>query len=216
MDCALFAGIGAEEQKEMLSCLGARRVEMERGQVIFAQGDEAKRIGVVVRGAVQVCTTDYFGHRFLLAQLEEGELFGEAFVCAGAAAYPVEVICQRSGQALLLDYGRILSVCPRGCARHRKLVENMIAVLAEKNLRLMDRARVLSQRSTREKLLACLSVLARQAGSGRFVLSFTRQELADYLCVDRSAMTVELMKLQSEGKLELNGRQVTLHASQET
>ena len=178
MDCALFAGIGQAEREEMLRCLDARRAKMVRGQALLEAGGPVREIGVVLRGAVQVRSTDFFGNQTILAQLGPGDLFGEAFVCAG----------------------------------HRRLVENMVAVLAQKNLTLMRKTRILSRRTTREKLLAYLSECAREAGGGQFDIPFTRQELADYLCVDRSAMTVALMALKREGLVELDGRTARLLA----
>ncbi len=212
MKCALFEGIEGEALEEMLRCLGAKRVAMERGQTVFAQGGAARQFGVVLSGAVQVRQTDYFGNQTILAQMGEGEIFGEAFVLAGMERYPVEVACQARGEALLLGAEPLRAACPRACASHARLTQNMIAVLAGKNVRLMTKARILSRRTTREKLLAYFSQLARETGSRRLRLPFSRQELADYLCVDRSAMTVELMRLRDEGVVRVEGREVALGA----
>ena len=105
---------------------------------------------------------------------------------------------------------RVPSPCAQPCPAHSRLIGNMITVLAEKNVRLMDKNRILSRRSTREKLLAYLDIQARAASSREFELPFSRQELADYLCVERSAMTVELMKLDREGLIRVRGRRITL------
>lgn len=215
MDCALFEGIGPAQREEMLQCLVARRVRMERGQALLEQGGPVRDIGVVLSGAIQVRSTDFFGNQTILARLAPGDLFGEVFVCAGLSRSPVEAVCQTAGEVLLLDYAKILGACPRACAHHRRLVENMVTVLAQKNLVLMRKTRILSRRSTREKLLSYLSACAREAGGGQFDIPFTRQELADYLCVDRSAMTVELMALKREGLVELKGRTARLNARNE-
>ena len=198
MNCELFDGIEGEELEKMLKCLSARRVKMERGQTLFAEGEAAGQVGVVLSGAVQIRQTDLFGNQTILAHLTEGGIFGEAFACAGVARYPVDAVCQSAGEALLLE--RVPSPCAQPCPAHSRLVGNMITVLAEKNVRLMDKNRILSRRSTREKLLAYLDIQAR----------FSRQELADYLCVERSAMTVELMKLDREGLIRVRGRRIAL------
>ena len=164
--------------------------------------------GVVLSGAVQIRQTDLFGNQTILAHLTEGGIFGEAFACAGVAPYPVDAVCQSAGEALLLE--RVPSPCAQPCSAHSRLIGNMITVLAEKNVRLMDKNRSLSRRSTREKLLAYLDIQARAASSREFELPFSRQELADYLCVERSAMTVELMKLDREGLIRVRGRRITL------
>ncbi len=209
MDCALFAGIGQAEREEMLRCLDARRAKMVRGQALLEAGGLVREIGVVLRGGVQVRSTDFFGNQTILAQLGPGDLFGEAFVCAGLSRSPVEAVCQQDGEVQQQAQGQ---GGPRACAGHRRLVENMVAVLAQKNLTLMRKTRILSRRTTREKLLAYLSECAREAGGGQFDIPFTRQELADYLCVDRSAMTVALMALKREGLVELDGRTARLLA----
>lgn len=181
---------------------------MERGQTLFAEGEAAGQVGVVLSGAVQIRQTDLFGNQTILAHLTEGGIFGEAFACAGVARYPVDAVCQSAGEALLLE--RVPSPCAQPCPAHSRLIGNMITVLAEKNVRLMDKNRILSRRSTREKLLAYLDIQARAASSREFELPFSRQELADYLCVERSAMTVELMKLDREGLIRVRGRRITL------
>ena len=209
MNCELFDGIEGEELEKMLKCLSARRVKMERGQTLFAEGEAAGQVGVVLSGAVQIRQTDLFGNQTILAHLTEGGIFGEAFACAGVAErYPVDAVCQSAGEALLLE--RVPSPCAQPCPAHSRLIGNMITVLAEKNVRLMDKNRILSRRSTREKLLAYLDIQARAASSREFELPFSRQELADYLCVERSAMTVELMKLDREGLIRVRGRRITL------
>ena len=208
MNCELFDGIEGEELEKMLKCLSARRVKMERGQTLFAEGEAAGQVGVVLSGAVQIRQTDLFGNQTILAHLTKGGIFGEAFACAGVARYPVDAVCQSAGEALLLE--RVPSPCAQPCPAHSRLIGNMITVLAEKNVRLMDKNRILSRRSTREKLLAYLDIQARAASSREFELPFSRQELADYLCVERSAMTVELMKLDREGLIRVRGRRITL------
>ena len=210
LDCALFAGIAEEERAALLRCLGARRVPMRRGETLLRQGEAVREIGVVLSGAVQVRSADFFGNRTILAQLGPGELFGEAFACAGAEHAPVEAVCQQAGEALLLLGARLLTPCREPCAAHGQMLRNLALVLARKNLTLMRKTRILSRRTTREKLLSYFSERAREAGGGSFTLPFTRQELADYLCVDRSAMTVALMDLKREGWIELAGRSVRL------
>ena len=104
----------------------------------------------------------------------------------------------------------VLFPCETVCAQHRQLTQNLIRVLAQKNMQLNEKAGYLSQRSTREKLLSYLSAQARRAGSASFRIPFDRQQLADFLSVNRSAMSAELSRMQEEGLLRVSRSAFTL------
>ena len=158
--CSLFAGLTQDEITAILPCLSARQTGFRRGQFLLRAGDEVRFAGVVLAGEVELLQEDFWGNRNLLAAAGPGELFAEAFACVQARA-PVSVLCKTDGRVLYLDTHAIFSPCEKGCAQHRTLSQNLIRVLAEKNMQLNEKAGYLSQRSTREKLLA---YLRRRAG----------------------------------------------------
>ena len=199
--CSLFAGLTQDEITAILPCLSARQTGFRRGQFLLRAGDEVRFAGVLQE--------DFWGNRNLLAAAGPGELFAEAFACVQARA-PVSVLCKTDGRVLYLDTHAIFSPCEKGCAQHRTLSQNLIRVLAEKNMQLNEKAGYLSQRSTREKLLAYLSAQARRTGSASFRIPFDRQLLADFLSVNRSAMSAELSKMQREGLLRAERSDFTL------
>lgn len=202
----LFAGISPDGLIQMLSCLDARRKCFVSGEVVLLAGETADRIGVLLSGRAQVLREDVAGTRTIVAELMPGDLFAETFACAsgGGMALPVTVQAAAESAVLLLDYRRMISSCRQSCPCHAKLIENMLAVLADKNLLLSRRLGHLSRRTTREKLLSYLSEQATLAGSDRFTIPFNRQELADYLCVERSAMSAALGRLREEGLLDFS------------
>ena len=200
--CKLFQGIGAGELKALLGCLRGREASFDRGEVIFAAQSRAESVGVVLSGAVRVVREDYDGNRAILTQLMPGELFGETFACAGVPRLPVTVEGSEPGAALVLSLGRIMEPCSSACAFHSRMVMNLLRELAAKILQLNRKLEITSRRTTREKLLTFLHYQARQAGSDRFTIPFDRQGLADYLCVERSALSAEIGKLRREGILE--------------
>lgn len=202
--CRLFQGIGEGELGQMLACLQARRARYAAGETILLAGEPADRVGILLEGRAQVIREEYSGSRTLLANLEPGDLFAEAFACASESGrtLPVTVLSPAASAVLMIDYRRVIKTCPSACAFHARLIENMLAVMADKNLLLNRRLGHLSKRSTREKLLSYFSEQAAQGGSAEFTIPFNRQELADYLCVERSAMSAALSKLQAEGVLE--------------
>lgn len=202
--CSLFAGIAEEQIPMVLSCLNAAEKAYPQGAVIFGAGDPALRTGILLRGRAQVVNEDVFGNRSILGEIAPGELFGEAFACAGAARLSVSVIAQTGCAVLLIDFRKALAGCTGSCQFHHRLVENMVRILAEKNMMLNQKIRYLSKRTIREKLLAYLSDQSEAAGSRTFTIPFRRQELADFLCVDRSAMSAQLGLLRREGILDFD------------
>lgn len=207
----LFRGLSQEDLAAMLPCLGGRKVRAEKQALIFHMGQPARWVGLVLSGAVHVVQEDYYGNRNILSTVQPPHLFGEAFACAGTQALPVSVEAAEESEILLLDCQRVIAPCSDACLFHRRLVANLLQVVAEKNLLLTRKLSLLSKKTTREKLLAYLTQQARQAGSPAFVLPYDRQGLADYLGVDRSAMSAELSKLRRDGVLDCKGKHVTLY-----
>ena len=198
----LFRGIPAEELPALLSILHAVRRDAPGGALLLCAGEAASQAGILLAGSAQILYEDAFGHRSILHELEPGELFGEAFCLAGA---PVQVsVAALAGCAVLwLELPALFRPGPAEAAR-QQLTGNLVQVLAVKNITLNQKIRCLSRRTTREKLLAYLSDQAAAAGERTFTIPFCRQELADYLCVERSAMSAELGKLKREGILDFD------------
>lgn len=200
--CPLFVGIGEENLLRMLSCLGARVSAFDKKYTVFAEGTPAKYVGVVLSGEVQVIQIDYYGNRSILSSIGKSEVFAEAFACAETAMLPVSVIATEPSEIMLIDCSHILHTCKNRCAFHQQLIFNLMKDLARKTILFHERIEVTSKRTTREKLLTYLAIRAKQAGASEFTVPFDRQELADYLEVDRSGLSAEISKLRREGVLE--------------
>jgi CRP-like cAMP-binding protein len=203
--CTLFSGITPDEIQTLLRCIQARTLSLPKDSTIFMEGDTVVEIGIVLSGSVQISQTDYNGNRNVLAQLGAGELFGEVFACALVPQFPVSAICTTSSCVLLCNIQKLLTVCPHTCSFHQKLITNLLQVMARKSLALNRKIECMSQKTTREKLLHYLSREAKLQGSCQFQIPYNRQALADYLGVERSAMSTELGKLKAEGILDTHG-----------
>ncbi|MGI5985380.1 MAG: Crp/Fnr family transcriptional regulator [Clostridiales bacterium] len=206
----LFSGIDPKDLKPLLSCLSGKFVHYEKGQIILMSGETTNSFGIVLSGQVQVIQEDYYGNRSILANLDPGNLFGESLACAEIKALPVSILASADSDILLIDCRRLSSPCANACDFHSKLIRNMMNIIAKKNISLTQKIEFISKRTTREKLLAYLSAEAKRAKSSRFYIPFNRQELADYLSVDRSAMSAELCRLRDEGILKFNKNQFEL------
>lgn len=202
--CTLFNDIEDENILPLLGCLGAKVEEYDKKYTVFAEGNPAKYIGIVLSGEAQMEKVDYYGNRSIVAQIGVSEIFGEAFACAGVDRIPVAVITNEPGEIMLLDCERILHSCSNACGFHRQIIFNLMKDLAMKNLMFHRRIEITSQRSTREKLMTYLMQQAKSHGSDSFTIPFDRQELADFLEVDRSGLSSEISKLKKEGIINCN------------
>lgn len=207
----LFWGIQQEERERLLQCLGAEERTLRKNERILEEEMEMSRMGILLDGELQVFCDDVFGNRHILEQLKQGELFGAAFACAGLKKSPVTVAAVKDSRVLQIDVNRILTVCPETCPFHQKMITNMVRILAQKSVSLSEKIGHLSRRSTKEKLLSYLSEISKHTGSMHITIPFNRQELADYLCVERSAMSAELSKLRREGILDYRKNEFWLH-----
>lgn len=197
----LFVGIADDDILKMLSCLGAHSISFGRRRIIFCEGIEPTRMGLVLSGTVLVERVDRNGNRSILQEIGVGGLFAEAFACAGAENLPVTMIAGERAEVLLLDAFHILHTCHHHCDHHQAMIFNLMKELARKNMEFHDRIEITSRRTTREKLLSYLDICAKKEGKRRFCIPFDRQELADYLEVDRSGLSSEIGKLRREGIL---------------
>lgn len=201
---SLFQGIQPTELEGILKCLNARNSSYKKQDVILLEGQTVSSVGIVLLGKVQIIKEDFTGNRNIMAEILPGNLFAEAYSCVQTGNLPITVLSVTESEILWVDYRRIVNTCSSACKFHTKLIENMLSILASKNILLSQKIEHISKRTTREKLLAYLSDQAGIHENHEFDIPFNRQELADYLCVDRSAMSNELCKLQDEGVLKFH------------
>lgn len=197
--CSLFNQIEDEKLIKMLGCLGARVETFDKKYTIMAAGNSAKYIGIMLSGSAQIFQIDYFGNRSIVAGVGPSEMFCEAFACAEVAAVPVTVVANEPCEVMFIDCNHILHTCTNNCGFHQQLIFNLMKSLATKNIMFHRKIEITSKRSTREKIMAYLMFCAKKADSNSFDIPFDRQELADYLEVDRSGLSAEISKLRKQG-----------------
>jgi len=208
--CPLFDSIEMEDLSAMLGCIGGRTVSIPKGGTVYREGDPATHVGMVLSGAVQMVREDYYGNRSIVAYIGPAELFGETYACAGVESLPISVVADEDSTVLLMDCRRITTTCSSACAFHSRIIYNLLRLVALKNLVFDQKIQVTSKRSTREKLMAYLLYQAKLQNSSSFTIPYDRQELADYLEVDRSGLSAEISKLRREGILNSEKNHFTL------
>ena len=207
---SLFQGVEENDLEAMLSCLGATERKYKKNDVILLAGTRVTSVGILVEGSAQITRDDAEGNRAILSELEKADLFAEAYVAAGSLEVPITVIATTDCRVVWIPFSKIVGTCDHACGFHRTLVQNMIRVIAQKNIWMNEKMRILSCRTTKEKLMTYLSDYSERVGKNKFRIPFSRNELADFLSVDRSAMSRELSKLRNEGYLDYNKNEFEL------
>ncbi len=214
-DTQLFTGVNKEEITAMLQCLQAQKLICPKGTPVFREGEYISRLAITVEGKLFVQQNDFWGNRTILNVLGPGEMFGEAYATPDSSPLQFDVVAEEDCVIILFDIQRILTVCSSACRFHTMIVQNLFFAISNKNRLLVQKIGHLSKRNTRAKLLSYLSSESKRQRSSRLTIPFTRQQLADYLCVDRSAMSNELCKMRDEGILSFHRNEFTLHHKEE-
>ena len=200
---ALFRGVSPGEAESMLSCLGAERRQFAKGQMIYRTGDTVSSLGLVLSGQVLIENNDLWGSTNVMDSIGPGQIFAETYACTPGEPLMVDVVAAGQAEVLFLNVSRVLQVCSHTCDHHGKLIRNLLSLSSQKNLNLSRKIFHTAAKSIRGRLLSYLSYQAVRSGSRCFVIPFNRQQLADYLNVDRSALSNELSKMQRDGLLKV-------------
>ena len=211
----LFREIRPDEIQSLLSCLRAEVKRYSRGSIIYHIGDSVSSMGLVLSGSVSIENDDVWGNKSILDKAGPGQVFAETYACVPGEPLMISVVATEETEVLFLDTSRVLTTCSNACGFHTKLIRNMLAISSQKNLNLSRRIFHTSSKSIRGRLLSYLSFQATLHGEREFEIPFNRQQLADYLSVDRSAMSNELSKMQKEGLIEVKRSHFVLHGIDE-
>ena len=198
----LFHGIKQDELNAMLSCIGYHIGTFKKGDIVAFEGDNLKHIGIVMKGSVDMVKEDLWGNKTMLLRMGKDELFGETFACGSDSLSVVTFLVSEDAKILFMPFDRVMHSCTMACQFHHRLIENMVKIIADKNRDLIRKIDVVTKRTIREKLLAYLSIQAQVQNARYFVVPLGRVELAEYLCVDRSALTRELAKMKEDGLID--------------
>lgn len=207
----LFSGVAEDEIEAMLDCLSAELRTYQKGSYVLHQGEYLHHITVLVAGSLLIQKDDFWGNRSIVNKINVGEMFGEAYVAPGSEALLNDVIATEDSAIIFFDVHKILTTCSSACRFHSMVIQNLFYAISVKNRSLVQKLGHMSRRTTREKLLSYLSEQAKKQGTSSFEVPFNRQQLADFLSVDRSAMSNELCKLRDEGLLSFERNRFQLY-----
>ena len=198
----VFAEINEADIEKMLKCVQARRKSFESGSYIMHEGDAAGTVGIIISGEISIVFDDFWGNRALVGKLHPGEMVGDAYTYTPDKMLHINVIASVPTTVFMIDYEKFITPCANACASHTRLMKNLLGLFANKLIAMMRKMTFVSKRSLREKIMTFLSAQASLSGSNTITVDMSRQEFADYLYVDRSALSRELSSMQSDGIIE--------------
>ncbi len=206
----LFQNIEEKDIPSLLKCLRAYEKSYQKGEVILSEGESTEWIGVVLSGMAVISYSDVFGNNSILGNAMPGSIFAEAYACIPDEPLLISVSAVEDTTVLFLNIGKILSACSNTCSFHARLIRNLFVICAQKSLQLSKRILHTSSKTIRGRLLSYFSECVKKSGSDSFQIPYSRQQLADYLGVDRSALCKELSKMQQDGLIRYQKNQFTI------
>ena len=206
----LFQGIREHEIEAMLTCLSAEERTYGKDAYIYRAGDVTGRLGVVMEGAVNIIKDDVWGNRKIIENIGGGQIFGETYACLKGEPLMVDVQASERSRILFMDVNRILTTCSSSCDFHNRLIRSLMYVLAGKNLMLTKKMDIITPKSLRERVMVYLSQESVKQGCRTVTVPFNRQQMADYLSVDRSALSAELSRMQRDGVISYEKNRCTI------
>lgn len=210
----LFSGIDDKEISSLLACLNAKISAYNKGSYVLRAGEEIEEIGLLLKGSLLAIQEDFWGNRNLIYKITPGQLFAESYACSMGESLNFSVTAEENSEIMWLNLKRVFTTCSSACSHHNRIILNLLSDVAVKNLLYNEKLTHMSQRTTREKLLSYLSAEALRQCKSEFDIPFSRRQLADYLSVDRSALSAEICKLRDDGVLKFNKNHFILDSPQ--
>ena len=196
---SLFAGIGEENLQKLFACLAPKERKIKKGTFVFGAGDDIRYVYLILSGSMHIIDEDFWGNSSIVETMERNTLFGEAYVFSSMQSYLVSVVAAEDSVILEMNPISLFETCATCCEYHTQLVRNTLYIVSEKIVRLTEKLGHVTRRTIREKLMSYLTKCAKQEKGAAFDIPYSRQQLADYLCVDRSALSHELSRMQRQG-----------------
>ena len=206
----IFDEISENDLKALHFCFKTRVFEVKKGEILIDEGEPFESIVLVLDGHLRSELNDYYGNTSILADYHDGETIGveEAFTGNNISQYTLIAI--EDTQVLTMNKYSVMKPCDNMCPRHTQFQNNLVKIISQKNIELMQKFNHITKHSTKDKVLSYLQYMSKKNNSKYFDIPFNRQELADYLEVERSGLSAEIGKLQREGVLISNRRHFQL------
>ena len=210
----IFSDANEFECQAMMFCFKTRFKSFDKNEKIVTEGDPVTDVVMVLKGSANVLNEDDLGNIFIISRVGFGEVFGLEELNNKMECFKNNLVAKEKCLVMFMNAHRLMNMCENKCKRHELIIKNLMSMLLDNNKILLEKLNILSKKSTREKLLAYFKLCAEKNDNTYFEIPFNKTELANYLSVDRSAMSTELNKLKSEGIIDFDKKQYHLKKSQ--
>jgi len=206
----LFTDINVSDYENLINCLAPSIKRFSKNEILLITGDIVRHMGIILSGTARAYLEHIDGSQVLISNLTPTSVFGEILVSTRTHKSPVTVYAMSDVTVAFIDYGQLFSICAKACASHRMFLQNMLRNIGDKYFRLFDRINILREKTLRAKILAYLHILRDGKKTTVVTIPFTKTVLANYLMSNRSALSKELRKMEDEGIIAVNGRNIAL------
>lgn len=198
----IFDGISEKELKDLFNCISPLKRSYLAGELIYDTQDKINYVGYIEEGSIQLLKDDYEGNKLIVANLNSGETFGEAFIFSDMEQSRLCVLAKENTRVIFLDYRKLFMYCSHACTFHKKLVENIVKIMSGRILLLQTRLELLSKKTLRERILYLLKEEKENHNKQIFEIPYSREQMAEYIGADRSALSRELSKMKADGLID--------------
>ena len=207
---ALFADVKGNESENLINCLSPSIKLFSKNEILLMSGDIVWHIGIVLTGSACAYLEHIDGSQIIMSNLAPLSVFGEILVSTRTHKSPVTVYAMSDLTVCYIEYSQLFSICARACAAHRMFLQNLLRTIGDKYFRLFDRINILREKNLRAKILTYLHTLRDDVKGTTVTIPFTKTVLANYLITNRSALSKELRKMEDEGIIIVNGREIKI------
>lgn len=222
----LFRNITEQEIRQLMSCINFTEKSYKKSEYLLMEGEKVNRIGIIVRGNVIMEKEDLNGNSYCFRTLQEDEIFGDPFLGREPIECSVNYRALTDCDIIYFGYKELFTLCSKHCKCHKIMAENLAFLLSQKTRSLLAKIEILSKKSMRDRLMTFFALVSRDAamygmnaeivsnpenGEYKLLIPYNHTELAEYLCVNRSAMIRELHRMQEEGILHCAGKAYTVY-----
>ena len=208
LNVELFENIENNSVLELLQCIGIKTKVYKKGAYIVKTGSKVDFLGIILEGNATISKTDSLLRTTIIETLKVNDIFAHNIVCLGIKKSPVDIIAQNKCEVLFLPFEKVIMPCNKVCNGHLQLIRNIMKMISKRNTLLNDKIDIIGQKTIRDKVLSMLQ--SYSSGEGSFLIPYTRQEMADFLCSDRCALSRELCKMRDEGIIKFNKNEFEL------
>lgn len=209
-DFDIFKGLDKNDIKALTFCFKSRVQTYEKNDVIANSMDRFDNLILIVQGQANIVSYMQNGNTNLQDKLTAGSIYGDVELFSKSGTYNSTIVANKKTEVMFLNKYIVNIPCENNCYRHKTFLDNLVMHMANSLQKKQQTINILSKRSTKEKVLLLLKYLAKEQNTRYILLPYSRQEMADFLAVDRSALSLTLSKMKKDKQIDFEKNKFVL------